>query len=181
MGKSILLVRPSSAGEIVSTDLGFKPIHFLISQHKLYFVSSVLRDDFPGSGFVQVLMREQLSRKTSPFYLDLLRRFEPLGVAPELCSRLTIKALSSYWSAQILHRIPTLSFLASLPTPRSWWCKQSYVCEDSWSQTLSEFHCSNARLGNRDDSLALVAVPYHQNRVVVCPLCLQGHNYESHL
>ena len=49
------------------------------------------------------------------------------------------------------------------------------------SNHISEFRCGNARLGNRDDSLSLVAVPNHQNRVVVCPLCLQGPDCESRL
>ena len=71
--------------------------------------------------------------------------------------------------------------LASLPTPRSWWSNQPYVCEDSLSRTLSEFRCGNARLGDRDDSLSLEAVPNHQGRLVVCPLCLQGPYCESHL
>ena len=39
-----------------------------------------------------------MSFKSSPFYLDLLRRFEPMGVAPDVCSQLSMKALSSYWS-----------------------------------------------------------------------------------
>ena len=156
----ILSVWPSFGGEILCANLGFKPIHLLIFEWKLCYVSSILQDDFPGIEFVQILMREQIFRKSSPLYLDLLCRFESL---------VTFKALSSYWSAQILHQISTLSSLASLPSPRSWWSKQSYVCEDSCSRTLSEFCCSNVRLDNRDDSMSLMAVPNHQKRVVVCP------------
>ena len=44
LGKSILSVRPSSAGEVVYANLGIKPIHLLIYEQKLCYVSSVFRE-----------------------------------------------------------------------------------------------------------------------------------------
>lgn len=181
LGKSILGVRQSTAGMVVYTELGLKPISLLISERKIRYISSVLNNNYKGSQLVKLLMIRLMEEKNSPFYQDLKRRLEPIKVLPENITVSTVGQLNEHVKHSIMTRIDTFKSLDALPRPTKWWRKALHLQEEPWSQALTEFRCGNAKLGNRDNSLEEYAVTNTAGRVVSCPLCLVGPNNEIHL
>ena len=53
LGKGILGLRAFTAGPVVYTELGFKPISLLLSERKVRFVYPITRASYKGSPLVQ--------------------------------------------------------------------------------------------------------------------------------
>ena len=183
LGKSMLGVRQSTAGPLVYAELGLKPITLLITERKIRYVEHVMRPTYCGSKIVKLMMTQQLSGENSPFYVDLARRLKGVNLRPIDIDHTTLRSVQKQVITDLSLKIRSFKSLDALPipNPKSWWKKQLYVKEEDWSRTLSEFRGGNARLGNRDDSLASLCVANDQGRVVSCPLCLRGPNNEVHL
>ena len=181
LGKGILGVRQSTANVVIYTELGLKPITLLISERKFRYISAILQSGYRGSELVKLLIIQHLEEKTSSFYTDLSRRLSIINQAPEDLSYQSIPLLQEKVKETIISQIKSLKSLDALPLPLKWWHKPLYLREDSWSTTLTEFRVGNAKLGNRDNSLAEVTVTNHQSRTQNCPLCLSGQNNEIHL
>ena len=183
LGKSILGIRQSTAGPVVYTELGLKPISMLITERKIRYVSQVLHPDYQGSEIVKFLMGQHMREKCSLFYKDMATRLNDIHVKPEDIDASTLKRYQDSVIAGIILKIDSYTSLKALPIPpqNRWFKKQPYISEEPWSQVIAEFRGGNARIGNRDDSLGGLVVTNEQGRAVSCPLCLQGPNNEVHL
>ena len=181
LGKSILGLRQSTAGQIVYTELGLKPIRLLITERKVRYYLSVMAHRSRSSKIVQLLMKQQIDDKTSLYYCDLARRVSIADLHPEDLQPSSLNIIRKAIVRDIKLKIASFKSLEALPIPSKWWTRQIFVKEEAWSQALSEFRGGNAKLGNRDTSLSDFAVSNPQGRVITCPLCLKGPNNETHI